>query len=193
MGVGVELHQTCVEMQQFEDVIAQHKFRASSAKWSHLADKVNADFFCANKFGCTENVMRQLEREDGSLTLDDVEMRRIASDFYKSLITRQSFTHEQLALRLNALWCVMKKKVNLSMANELFKPFNVHQVYVAIEALGKHVCLGIDGFPSEFFLCYWDHIRISVTEALQEVFALGDMPYQWNAGGFCFLFPKWRG
>ena len=43
--VGVELHQARVEMQLFEDVIAQHKFRASSAKWSHLADKVNAEFF----------------------------------------------------------------------------------------------------------------------------------------------------
>ena len=45
MWVGVELHQTHAEMQQVEDVIAQHKFRASSAKWSHLADKVNAEFF----------------------------------------------------------------------------------------------------------------------------------------------------
>ena len=89
---------------KFEDVIAQHKFRASSAKWSHLADKVNADFFRVNKIGRTKNVMRQLEREDGSLTSDDVEMRRIASDFYKSLLTRQSFTHEQLALR-STLWC----------------------------------------------------------------------------------------
>ena len=45
MWVGVELHQTRAEMQQIEDVIAQHKFCASSVKWSHLADKVNADFF----------------------------------------------------------------------------------------------------------------------------------------------------
>ena len=93
-------------------------------------------------------------------------MRRIALDFYKSLLTRQSFTHEQLALR-STLWCVMKKKVNISMTNELLKPFNVHEVYVAIEALGKNVCPSIDGFPSEFILCYCDHIGIRVTEALQ--------------------------
>ena len=84
-------------------------------------------FFHVNKIGHTKNVMRQLEREDGSLTSDDVEMRRIASDFYKPLLTRQSFTHEQMALR-STLWCVMKKKVNLSMA----KPFNVYEVYVEI-------------------------------------------------------------
>ena len=44
MWVGAELNQTRVEMQQFEDVIAQHKFHASLAKWSHLADKVNTAF-----------------------------------------------------------------------------------------------------------------------------------------------------
>ena len=78
--------------------MVQHRFCASFAfKWSHLVDKFNVDFFRVNKIGRTKNVMRQLEREDGSLTSDDVEMRRIASDFYKSLLTRQSFTHEQLA------------------------------------------------------------------------------------------------
>ena len=118
-------------------------------------------------------------------------MRRIASDFYKSLLTRQSFTHEQLALR-STLWCVMKKKVNLSMANKLVKPFNVHEVYAAIEAVGKNVCHGIDGFPPEFFLYYWDHIGITVTEVLQDVFTLGDMPYQWNAW-LIFLIPKLEG
>ena len=45
----------------------------------------------------------------------------------------------------------MKKKVNLPMANELVKPFNVHEVYVAIQALGKNVCPNIDGFPLDFF------------------------------------------
>ena len=88
LWVGAELHRTHVEMQQIEDIIAQHKFRAYSAKWSHLADKVNVEFFRINKIGHTKNVMRQSEKEDGSLTSDDIEMRRIASDFYKSLLTR---------------------------------------------------------------------------------------------------------
>ena len=68
MWVGAQSHRTRAEMQQFEDVIAQHKFCASFAKGSYLADKVNADFFRVNKTGCTKNVMWQLEREDGSLT-----------------------------------------------------------------------------------------------------------------------------
>ena len=57
----------------------------------------------------------------------------------------------------------MKKKVNLCMANELLKPFNLHEVYAAVEALGKNVCFAIDGFPPGIFLYYWDHIGISVT------------------------------
>ena len=82
----------------------------------------------------------------------------------------------------------MKTKVNLSMAKELVKPFNVHEVYATIEALGKNVCSGMDGFPPKFFLCYWDHTGINITEALQsEVFTLGDMPYQWNSRLFFFL------
>ena len=78
------------------------------------------------------------------------------------------------------------------MAKELIKPFNVHEVYAPIEALGKNVCSRKDGFPPEFFLCYWDHIGISVTEALQKVFTLGDMPYQWNAE-LIFFIPKLEG
>ena len=61
------------------------------------------------------------------------------------------------------------------------KPFNVHDVYAAIEALGKNVCPGIDGFPPDCFLCYWDHIGMNIMEALQQVVSLGGMPYQWNA------------
>ena len=37
------------------------------------------------------------------------------------------------------------------MANESVKPSNVHEVYVAIDALGKNACSRIDGFPPEFF------------------------------------------
>ena len=51
---------------------------------------------------------------------------------------------------------------------------------------------GVDGFPPKFFLCYWDHIGINVIEALQYMFTLGDMPYQWNAG-LIFFIPKLEG
>ena len=63
---------------------------------------------------------------------------------------------------------VQRRKFYPSIANELVKPFNIHEVYVAIKALGTNVSLGIDSFPPEFFLCYWDQIGISVLEALQD-------------------------
>ena len=43
-----------------------------------------------------------------------------------------------------------------------------------------------------FSSCYWDHIGISVTEALQEVFTLGDMPNQWNVR-LSIMVPKLEG
>ena len=74
----------------------------------------------------------------------------------------------------------------------LLTTFNVREVYVAIEALVKNVCPGIYSFPVEFFHCYWNHIQTNVTKVLQEVFTLGDMPYQWHAR-LLFFIPKMEG
>ena len=81
----------------------------------------------------------QLHREDGSLTSDHAETRIIVSYFCKSLLTRLSFMHEQLALSLH--YGVLSRR-------KLVKPFNVHEVYVAIEALGKNACFWRGWFPS---------------------------------------------
>ena len=189
--VEIELGHLRNELTNLEDKISQTKFHAAGAKWARLGDNVNAEFFAYYKSGHSSSCMRQLQREDGSITKDINEMREIATSFYKNLLNTQQFSVEQLQKRKIVLDC-LEHKVSNEMAEALVKPISSAEVRAALVAIGKNVWPGKDGLSPDFFLEYWDDIADVFTASLQEVFKLGRMPAEWNEG-MIYLIPKLEG
>ena len=135
--------------------------------------------------------MRQLRKEDGSITKDTNEMRDIATTFYKNLLTTQQFSSQQLQKRKIVL-DFLEHKVSNEMVESLVKEISSAEVRVALVDVVKNVFLGNDGLSPDFFLEYWDDIADVFTTTLQEVFHLGRMLLEWNEG-MIYLIPKVEG
>ena len=99
--------------------------------------------------------MKQLQRDDGSITKDAREMRDITTQFYNNLLSAKCFTLDQLESR-SVVWQSLHTRVSLHVANVLVKPISIFEVRVVLDAIGYHVCPGIDGLSTDFFRNYWD-------------------------------------
>ena len=77
----------------------QSSYNSFAAKWAQAGDKVSSDFFKIVKEKKSCNGMKQLQRDDGSITEDVGEMRDIATQFYSNLLSAQCFTINQLETR----------------------------------------------------------------------------------------------
>ena len=153
-----ELNNTMDKLSKLQDAWAQCTYNSFAAKWAQVGDKVFADFFKIVKDKKSCDGMKQLQRDDGSITEDVGEMRDIATQFYSNLLSAQCFTLNQLESR-QCVWQTMHAWVSLHMATVLVKPISIFEVRDALDAIGSHVCPGIDGlqhiFP-ELLGIYWE-------------------------------------
>ena len=189
--VVLELNNAKDKLGKLQDNWAQCTYNAFAAKWAQVGDKVSADFFKFVTPKRTCNGMKQLQRDDGSITEDAGEMRDIATKFYSNLLTAECFTLDQLEKQRD-VWQSMQPRVSLNMTNALVKPILISEVRAALDAIGSHVCPGTDGLSAEFFRNYWEFIGTDITAAFQEVFDTGFMPSKWTEG-MIYLIPKMEG
>ena len=101
--VMLELNNAKDKLGKLQDNWVQYTYNAFAAKWAQVGDKVSADFFKFVTPKKTCNGMKQLQRDDGSITEDAGEMRDIATKFYSSLLTAECFTLDQLE-RQRVVW-----------------------------------------------------------------------------------------
>ena len=92
-----------------------------------------------HKGGHSGSCLRQLQREDRSITKDTNEMNNIATYFYKNLLTTQQFSAQQLQKGKLVLDC-LEHKVSNEMAESLVKAISYVEVRAALVTVGKNVC-----------------------------------------------------
>ena len=151
-----ELNSTMDKLSKLQDTWAQCTYNSFAAKCAQVGDKVATDFFkfVIEKQSC--NGMKQLQRDDGSIGPEDVgEMRDIVTQFYNKLLPAQCFTLDQLESR-RCVWQTMHARVSLHMEIVLVKPISIFEAWATLDAVGSHVCLGIDGLLPNFFRNYWE-------------------------------------
>ena len=99
MWVMLELNNAKDKLCKLQDTWVQCTYNAFAAKLAQMGDKVFVDFFKIVTPKKTSNGMKQLQREDESITEDAGEMRDIATKFYSSLLSTECFTLDQLERR----------------------------------------------------------------------------------------------
>ena len=80
------MHNPKWELRNIEDNILQFQYQASASKWTQVGDRVNKMFFSLVALKWSAVGIKQLRREDGSLTEDESEIVQIATTYYTKLL-----------------------------------------------------------------------------------------------------------
>ena len=115
--------------------------------------------------------IKQLRREDGSLTEDESEIVQIATTYYAKLLTADVAT-ESVHISRKRVWDQIKPKVSNEMKVALLKPFDIMEIHNALRALSLMSCPGEDGITPHFFLKYWEYIGEDLTKAYKKKLTL---------------------
>ena len=83
------------------------------------------------------------------------ELREIASQFYRELLTEDTLSPTSLESRQRVLSHV-RRSVTEDMRLRLLAPFTSNELQDALRALARDSCLGEDGLLPSFFLRHWE-------------------------------------
>jgi hypothetical protein len=182
----VKNHIVTIEKQREE-----FRFHKHMAHWAINSDRCSKDFFESAKPQLAYRGIRQLRKDDGSLTTSPSEMRQIATQFYQDLLSAEEITQEMLNCR-QKIWSTIRPIVTMEMKDTLRLRFTTNELWEAVKALPFSSCPGEDGLSVSFFLEYWDMLKDPLCLAFQSIFETGVMPSKLGEG-LIFLIPKLEG
>jgi hypothetical protein len=118
-----------------------------------------------------QSCVHQLKKENGEVISYPEEMRKIATNFYKNLLTADSWTIESERNRQN-VWDCIPPMVS-EMKERLQAQVTLSEIFETIYALPLHSCLGEDGITMSFFKKYLEVIKELLCCAFQEILDAG--------------------
>lgn len=119
------------------------------------------------------------------------EMREIATQFYRTLMTEEAPSEAGLESRRLVLSHVQRTVAD-EMRARLLAPFYGCEIHDVLWALARDSCLGEDGLLPSFFLRYWDLLGAGLRLAFQEVMHCGSLPEVFSRGPY-FSHPQGGG
>ena len=102
-----------------------------------MGDKVTKDFFHVAGPKNLNLPIKFLQRQDGSLTNDPQELRAIATDFYRNLLSTETRPPLSEALR-QKVWATIPASVTSEMNHILDAPFGMDEIMLALKAIPAH-------------------------------------------------------
>ena len=186
--VAEHLAQAKQTVTEIESKRGEFNFHYQKSRWSKTGDRCTKEFFDKVRPRKLNSGIRQLRKEDGTITEDPGEMRTIATKYFSQLLTAEETTVEILNYR-QKVWEQISPRVSLEMRIELGLPLSTEELTEAFDRLPKHNCLGEDGFTPTFILNNWHLWKDSICMAFNEILASGHMPSTMG-GGLIFLIPK---
>lgn len=97
--------------------------------------------------------IRRLRRTDGTLATEPAEMREIATQFYRELLSEEAPSSTCAESRQRVLRHV-RRSVTDDMRYRLSAPFTCCELSEAVRALARDSCPGVDGLLPGFFVRY---------------------------------------
>ena len=125
------------------------------------------------------------------MAVEPEELREVATDFYRDLLTTDPLVETQSVCR-QQVWEHIQRRVTDPMRASLAQPFSAAELRDALRALPRDSCPGEDGLAPVFFLQYWDMLGEDLCRCMQYIVDHGRMPQSFGAG-LIFLIPKGEG
>jgi hypothetical protein len=142
----------------------------SRVAWLREGDRNTKYFHRRASWRKKKNRIRKLKRPNGSWTCDTEEMEGLATDFFKTLFTRDE------AVNPNLITDLISPCITDDMNNNLCAPFSEKEISDALFQIGPLKAPGPDGFPARFLQRNWYLFKADVILAVQKFFSDGIMP-----------------
>ena len=110
-----------------------------------------------------KNKIKALQREDGQLTEDILEMKALTTSFYKTLYTYEGVQN------MDRVISTVPRKVTRGMNEILNAPYTDKEVKTALFQMFPTKSPGPDGFPAHFFQRQWEICGDDVTRAVLRI------------------------
>ena len=186
--VETQLMQARQELRETEERRHEFSYHRQAAHWTQVGDRVTGDFFDTTGPRHARTGVRRLRRPDGSCATAPEEIRGIATDFYRILLSAEEPSTYSEECR-QTVWLHTRRVVTAEMRMSLMTPFSEGELLDALRALPRDSCPGEDGLLPSFFMRYWEIIGPTMRLAFQEVMDTGHLPESLSEG-LIYLIPK---
>lgn len=113
-------------------------------------DSPTSYFFNLERKVAQQKCVLHLRKENGTLTSNPTEMRKMAMDFYADLYGNTDCDSENMAKLLQGL-----PKLQPGDKKKLDTMINLNELSEAVQQLSTGGAPGIDGLPAEFYKTFW--------------------------------------
>lgn len=163
-----------MKLQELGDILNE---KAKSALVRHRfmsvqnMDAPTAFFFNLEKSSHDRQALVSVRKDDGTITTDPVEVRRLAVDFYSDLFTARAPDQQCLDILFDVL-----PQLGEERQLELDTALTFEEVTEAVHQLTPGKAPGIDGLPVDFYRTFWGIIGRDLYEVLMASFNDGVLP-----------------
>jgi hypothetical protein len=77
------------DLRKLQDLRAEFRFHKLASHWTQVGDKVTKEFFKTTRPKHRSVQLKQLEKPDGTLVKDPIELKEMVSTFYKDLLSME--------------------------------------------------------------------------------------------------------
>ena len=109
-------------------------FHRQAAQWTQVGDRVPGEFFSVTGPRHSRSGIRRLRRTDGTLATEPAEMREIATQFYRELLSEEAPSATCAESRQRVLRHV-RRSVTDDMRSRLSAPFTCCELSKAVRVL----------------------------------------------------------
>lgn len=134
-------------------------------------DAPTSFFFNLEKKSSQQKQIYHLQRLDGTITLDPVEIKKLAVNYYKNLYDAESCDIESASDLLSDL-----PQVEEEGRKSLDSQITFQEITEAMKQLSRGRSPGIDGLPVEFYQAFWNILGQDLYEVLIQSIKSGILP-----------------
>ena len=176
------------ELRATQEKRSEFTYHATVTHWIAKADRMNKDFFSVFRQRPPGSTLRALRDPSDTLQTDPDIVLHMATDYYEALFLADLCTEESLQAR-SRVWQHVQPVVTDCMSQALLAPFTEQELLASISAIDASACPGEDGLTRQFFLEFWDIVRIPLLQGFQTFFSTGSLPVS-LCSGIISLIPK---
>lgn len=151
----------------------------------HIEENEKCSRFFFRKLARPRNIIEALYDENGNEKTEMSEILNCVSSFYSDLYRSEELDEAALSQLLSKV----NKKVN-DFNGKLEVELSLDELTKAVNSMPNNKTPGSDGLPKEFYMTFWDELKVPLLEMYKESLGTGTLPSSLREGSITLLFKK---
>lgn len=144
----------------------------------------NSNFFKIEKRN--HPLIEQIKDDRGEVQTDQNKIMRVVYNFYKDLYKAENYDKLTARKYLNKI----ENRLNDEQQQSLEGFITNDEIYKELKNMKNGKSPGIDGFPKEFYLQFWDVLGDDLVETINNIFLSGSLCHSMKTAVISILFKK---